>query len=585
MKVQDVLLPFYCIACVFPFSFVGYSLVHLFLHRKDGIQREHTSSRAQQAKQVLSGFLTLCSLLNSIDGFTQLQYHEDLRVLQVRTVFFSIQTIAWVFSLSLVMFDYNRRLHAAWYGQRLFILMNVFVYIALCTLEGIEMDRDHLNYPYEIAQLTLYAISSLLACVLTLFFLLRPNDFFKSSNLYYSFAKGSLSKSTSTVTEIDAANLLTIEINDFKTKLRADQTPTVYYNVTVRSNYTTHTVKHTYAEFSELSCTLKRTFPSVKLPDLPKFDTTRDSVGARMTELAKYLEGVCVPEVICGELLDFLGIGNPWRGQLVEFSRQLVARRASLTRINEELAPLEALSVLEVSIGQWEDSESFVRYQIKWVAPGLNVEGVLNHRYNELHNLHKTLKNRLAPGKLPSFPPKNIFALADDSIYKRARELQKYLNHIANDPAYLCKEFLDFMGCSLSVETLWRRMSYKTVRLVEMTWESECSEDNQLTITYIIKLERGDVGWTIHRRYSEFFHMNQCIVSRSSSPQLDKYLEKMHHDHTSLPPLPKKSIRRLTDSDDIERRRNGLGQYLEKCLMNPSIRVCYAFKEFLSEVP
>jgi hypothetical protein len=127
--------------------------------------------------------------------------------------------------------------------------------------------------------------------VLALFFLLRPNGFFKSSNLYYSFAKGSPRKSTLTVTEIDAANLLTIEINDFKTKLRADQTPTVCYNVTVRSNYTTHTVKRTYAEFSELSCTLKKTIPSVKLPDLPKFDSTRTQLALGCLSLRSTSKG------------------------------------------------------------------------------------------------------------------------------------------------------------------------------------------------------------------------------------------------------------------------------------------------------
>eukprot|EP00359_Climacostomum_virens_P003876 CAMPEP_0204900454 /NCGR_PEP_ID=MMETSP1397-20131031/2481_1 /ASSEMBLY_ACC=CAM_ASM_000891 /TAXON_ID=49980 /ORGANISM="Climacostomum Climacostomum virens, Strain Stock W-24" /LENGTH=469 /DNA_ID=CAMNT_0052068605 /DNA_START=396 /DNA_END=1805 /DNA_ORIENTATION=+ len=459
------------------------------------------------------------------------------------------------------------------------------------------MRADHGKDSLELVQLALYIVNAIVGGILTYILITRPDDFFKLNNVYVSFNKLPADfRSDSVVLEIDSSKFLNVDICDFKTKLGLEQVPVVYYNITVKTSTSIHTVKRTYADFLELNNSLTKVFHWVSLPDLPKFDSARDPITYRMKELTNYLDAVCLPEVICVELLDFLGLDEPQRSQLSDLCKQLLSRRASITRVNEIIDCTETptndscadiSSLFKILIDQWEDFDSHVKYTITWVAPGFNTSGVVKYRYNDLHNMHHALKSLLHPGKLPHFPPKNIFALVDNSIYQRALELQTYLSTVANDPAYLCREFLDFLGCELPVDALLRRLTYNKVRLVEMMWESIEAEDNEIHILYVIKLERGDgdAVWTIRRRFSEFYKLSRSLTNRNSSPLLLKFIERRSQDRTFIPVLPRKTVKRLTDTDDIERRKRGLESYLEQCLQISHIRFSYAFKEFLNEPP
>jgi hypothetical protein len=469
----------------------------------------------------------------------------------------------------------------------------VCIYAALIVLESLEINSTRWRTSLEIVQWSLYLLSAVLAALLTYVFSARPDDFMQSSKLYESYTKLQ-DKEESSIPEGDSSKMLKVEICDFKTKVGPDQVPAVYYNITVKTSSSVSTVKHTYAEFIELNSSLTKALHWLKLPDLPKFDSSRDPITFRMTQLARYLDALCLPEVISGELLDFLGVFEPQRGQILELSSQLITRRASALNItgidcseqSDDLSScVDMLSLFKISIEQWEEVDNHVSYSINWLSTAFAAERLVKHRYKDLYALSQALKYLVSPGKPPNFPPKNFFVLAEDSIFRRAMELQRYLNHVANDPAYLCRELLDFLECELAVETVWRRMTYSVIRVLEMTWESVYTDDNELQILYAIKLERGnqDAVWTVRRRYSEFYTLNSDLENHTSSPLLMKYLEDMRQTRTPMPLLPGRTVKRLTDTDEIEKRKRGLELYLEQCLTIPHVRVCYAFKRFVGE--
>lgn len=591
--VEEYMLVFYSIVCVIPATFLAYAFIHIVLHWKDGIQHGRVQFwKSQCTKRTLSGLLALGSVLNVAGGFTQLQNTDDRVALDVRSSFFSIQAVAWVFSYCLVPFNYNRRLHSPWYGQRLFIPLLGSIYIALCIIEGVIIDPHHLHFMFEVLQLVVYLINTLLAVAMTYIITARPDDFFHSKNLSVSLVRDAPASSTDFMPE-DGSELLSVEISNVKTRMTSDQVPVVHYSITVKTNQMSATARRTYADFIEMHKTLEKKYNRMKLPKLPKFDATRDPVAQRMIALSNYLEAICLPELMGPELLDFLSVEEPLRAQVLELSRQLLFRKSSTGRrstfICSSLPDQPFTSILTpylvIKIDQWEDYDNYVRYFIKWEAPSAGLKGTAKLRYNDLYNMHNGLKSLIYPGVLPNFPSKSIFALGEDSITQRAKELQSYLSHITNDFAYLDKETLLFLGCDLQIEALWRRANFNTVKLMSMTWESVKTEESKFHIVYVILLEKehGNVSWTLRRRYSQFFNLNKSLNERYSSPLLNPFLEATSQSRGTLPTLPKKTLTKLEDSDEIEVRRQGLEVYLSQLLVQPLVRLSYVFKEFLRE--
>mmetsp|Transcript_27998 Transcript_27998/g.50162 ORF Transcript_27998/g.50162 Transcript_27998/m.50162 type:complete len:591 (-) Transcript_27998:1-1773(-) len=570
MEIEEYMLIFYPVVCFIPIAFIIYATVHFSIHWKDGIQRGRVQfSRSQCAKRTLSGTLAIGSMINVIGGFTQMQSTDDEIALSIRAMFFSIQSLAWVISCFLVPFNYNRRIHSPWFGQRLFVPMSGIVYICLCVLEGFVIRPQHFNFKFEVLQLCSYALNTVLTIILTFIITVRPDDFFITKA---SFNKRASIKSFDYFPpELDSSKLLNVEISDVKTKVGLDQAPFVLYSITVKIPEAFITTKRTYSDFYSLHEYIEKKFNFLPLPTLPKFESKRDDVSHRMTQLSNYLEAVTIPEVMCNELLDFLGVLEPHRTTLLELSHQLLVRKQSAGRHDTfdcskyfgvpkftMLTPF-----LKVSIDQWEDYDNYVRYFINWHVPQTSTEGTAKMRYNDLYNLHNGLKSLIFPGKLPTFPSRSIFALGEDSIKQRAHELQTYIKHITNDPAYLNQELLSFLGCDAGVEALWRKAYFNKLNIVFFSWESSKSIDDKLQIVYVIKLERpGDIDWTIRRRYSEFFDLNKSLIDRSASPLLLMFMDKMKLIHEPLPHLPKKTVIRMTNADDIEGRKRGLEAYL-----------------------
>lgn len=339
MAIQDSMIAFYSSACPLPLMFLVYVILHIVRHRKDGIQHGRVQfSKGQRTKRVLSGILAFSSFLNSVDGFTVLQKNTSVNAIRVRTAFFTVQMIAWVMNCVLVPFDYNRRLHSPWYSQRSFMPLCVCVYISLCFLEGFSMKEDDWNYNFEIATLTLYCLNAVVTATLTCIFCIRPDDFVKVPRQYSSFYRIPPVRSDSVLTEeVEISKVLKVEIYDFKTKMRADKTPVVYYNITVNTSHSVSTVKRTYGDFVELNSSLVKNFHWLKLPDFPKYETNRDSVTMRMSHLTDYMKSICQPEVICDVLLDFFAIDEPQRSSILDWSRQVLENKASTSRTNEEL--------------------------------------------------------------------------------------------------------------------------------------------------------------------------------------------------------------------------------------------------------
>lgn len=204
----------------------------------------------------------------------------------------------------------------------------------------------------------------------------------------------------------------------------------------------------------------------------------------------------------------------------------------------------------------------------------------------------------MAPAYLPSFPKKNYLQnlrkIDFQAIEIRRLELESYLGHVLNDPAYLCQELLDFVECKLSIDTVLKSKNYEYsyILCTPIMWDNEVGKDSHyiiytLTFTKMLKNKKVD-EWTVKRRYKDFDRLHNFILKRSTSPMLSNYLNvrsTLRHSRNSesLPSMPGKTLTPISSPQEIDVRRRGLEEYLERLLAIPSVIDSYEFKSFISD--
>ena len=103
--------------------------------------------------------------------------------------------------------------------------------------------------------------------------------------------------------------------------------------------------------------------------------------------------------------------------------------------------------------------------------------------------MHKTLKKALDPANIISFPSKNYGKSVKQkdkiAIESRKEKLESYLTTLLNDPAYLCKEILNFIECDADLTQIYSLFPAVTYRITEeMSWEGDISDDCTHYILY-----------------------------------------------------------------------------------------------------
>ena len=201
------------------------------------------------------------------------------------------------------------------------------------------------------------------------------------------------------------------------------------------------------------------------------------------------------------ELLDFLAIKGNYRDVLMFRHSQTIEEKLPNTEVlprSESLAnhyytPKLSTFTMENNIFysqclQWivqisipsyrfEEISQSIDYYVKWEIPSLNLAKIKPFKFKEFASLHKTLKRVVHPANMIQFPSKNyIRNLKDknkdkDSIELRRAQLEYYLLEIFNDPAFICKESLEFIGCDAEVDDVLRNVPDYFYRITDISWE------------------------------------------------------------------------------------------------------------------
>jgi hypothetical protein len=181
---------------------------------------------------------------------------------------------------------------------------------------------------------------------------------------------------------------------------------------------------------------------------------------------------------------------------------------------------------------------------------------------------------------------------SEKTLEKLQKDLEHYLSEVLNDPAFLCREALDFIKCDAEVSDLLTLIPSFTYSIQDnATWETILIEDHSHVTLYSIWISQKnsqdsiEKEWKFSRRYREFHFLQNRLSSRVGSPLLKNYAlrikEAISGNWTVLPSLPGKRFASLSNSSDIEMRKMGLVGYLKELFLNPLVLTSFAFREFI----
>jgi PX domain len=604
--------------------FFGYSVQRIVRHWRDGRERVRTS-KGRLILKIACTFL--CAIFQFLHIADYLPGKYSDAHLALRIVYYTISGISWLFSSVLVYFDYTRRLKAQWRGQRTFWLLGLAITLSLLVLSILTdsyKDTEAGSYQFDIIQITAYTLTIPITILLSFYSIFRPNDFAVISNeMYLKLKRPSLLFDDTTNKSLENKITLDINITGYKIK-QVLNTSVINYNINVAVNDTTYGISRSLADFEALDRAMRKTFsincfPNLTFPDFNLEVLRKMNAVERGDLLCKYLKALCFSEFMTPDLLNFLQIEGNYR-DLLSCKHNLMqeeliqnsdiaprAESSSLTYYSPISHTVSVLSYLPSSILQWmissniafyrynEESQLF-DYYLKTEISSLGHEKLKPYKFKDFLNFHKTLKKILSPCIPASFPSKNYnrsFLQKDkNAIEVRKTQLEYYFSQILNDPAYLCKETLDFIGCDAVLAQILDLIPPSTYKLAEeISWESDISDDSahyilySFTIGKISKDSKCEVQWKVSKRYKEFDALHKKLLQRYNSPYLKSYLLHIgkYQKDNQLPLLPSKTLSPLSTLNEIEERKRLLQIYMQELLNSPSVTCSFAFREFIDD--
>ncbi|CAG9312983.1 unnamed protein product [Blepharisma stoltei] len=617
------------ILIIIPVWFICYSLRRCLIHWHDGIDRTQTFTKNLVVKNI-------CIISSSLFNFVHVFYiipadiHEtDEKI--VRMVLFTLLGSAWAICLFLVNFEHRRRLRTTWYGLRSFWILNMILQISFTVIILLDPWNDSIQLKeWKIATFVICCCSS---TILSIYSFCKPNEFSvysvepllrqNSNNL----PTRKNSKKNSVLPQEDfEPQLIHTAIKECKVKTENNR-QVVYYHIIVTIGADTHTVRKTYQDFETLHNNLREKFPRYEFPNLefPKFPITMSgsaNIDERKQALDEYLSNLCFPEFMNDELLNYLKIEGHSRTACMEAHKRArgeerrhsnasdtmksnhgsfsayYANSQDLPKGEENCDNYQLQEYIKLKIVKWVEKEH-IEYVIQWKAAKLVGEGTVMKRYSEIWDFHRRLRKIVAPAGLPNFPKKNYMQTLrkrdTETIEIRRIDLENYLGHVLNDPAYICQEGLDFIECKVSIEALWKSKNtdYSYLLYTPIIWDNEVDRDDHF-IVYTLKFAKFEKTkkikeWNVKRRYKDFDRLNTFLIKRSASPILGNYinsrnsLKNVKLEEALFPTLPGKSIAPLSSPKEIDNRKQGLELYLEGLLGCPSIIDAFEFKAFIND--
>lgn len=597
-----------------PAYFMVYTVFRVHKHWSDGKEPAQTSGRRFAAKLSLTISLSILQLIQIADYSPN--QHYTLEEFIFRIGFYVFSAIAWLFSASLVFFDYNRRLKSQWKGQRIFWILELVSYSAILILNLTTGDYELSGaefYRFTLINIAGYSLSVFFCFILTYFAVFKPNDFsIISSQMYYKLE----TKNDESIRMTDDG-VFKINFTGYKTKVVSNLTVT-NFKFSVKVNGDVQVISKTFQDFEILHKTLK-SVPYQFTEELPELNYSKIlslSVHERGTELSKYLSQICISEFMTAELLDFLNIEGALKDNLLNKQLEIHDQEIHLERnsrseslcldyFTPRLDPGAMDSIFTNSSAiQWiakvrilkpsSEISNDVDFCIKCKIPKLSFKNTIGYKLKDFSNLHKTLSKLFLPGSLyflnKSFPSQ--LKKSDQGQTEKIRmELEHYLLEILNDPAFICKEVLEFIKCDAEISQVIDIIPNIKYTIAEQaSWENTISEDASHITLYKLRIiqknftENNEKEWQFLRRYREFDALHKRLSARHGSQLLKYYAQKMKLSDFGIPSLPGKTFAPLSSNSDIEERKIGLINYMRELCENPLISCSYAFREFIDSI-
>lgn len=589
-------LPFFFI----PGAFLLTGLVRIVRHWNDG--KETTKFHASRLflKILACFFCAVLEIFHIVDLSPKKYYNNGEEL--IRTCYFLLSFLAWIFSSYIVYFKFKRRLKGRWIGLRGYWILSFFSNSGLLALNIFSNNLIVYNRPisnYYLTQTIIYSFSIFTCLVLSFYAIFHPNDFIvvkREKNEEFIPKEISVN---------EEGHLIKVSMAGFKIKDQGN----INYDIIVSVNGVTHKVSRTYPEFDKLHKELLISYstdPECRLPELPSFLQRNLTLEMKTSALGEYLKELCQQSCFISELLDFLKIeGKVKESILQNLHRPFETCNDTFPRSESALLgyfdpkPLvnDALTLsipayhlnwmIDIHIPTWNQTESHVEYFIKSEIRLFSFENITVSRYSEIYALHKHLKKQHIP--IPHFPSK-IFHQSLDirSIEIRRSQLEEYLGALFNDPAYLTQYLLKFINCDVDISRILKLIpicSFKSELILPISWEGEIASDSTHYITYHMRFFKSGAGkeqeWEVSRRFREFDALHKVLIYRSTSVLLREYIKS---ELIPLPSLPNKSLSPLCTSEEIENRKKGLENYLLELLKNPAVTCSYYFRNFIGEI-
>lgn len=608
---------------VFTVYFISYSIQRIMLHWKDGREKVITSSGRLLVKIACTVTCSLLEFAHIID-YVPSKYSEANMI--SRTIFFSLNGFSWLISSFLVYFDYSRRLSSQWKGQRLFwvfgLIANTCLVIYNFSQHLYKFKGENL-LKFDVIQVLSYTLSIIICCLLSFYSIFRPNDFvITSPELYKRLKKSTMLFEESGLETED----IVIKANIIGYKIKQVQSITLLlFNVNISVNGVLHSVSRSLADFEALDLGLREKFPKSQYPNLnfPEFQREllrKEDPSTRAKLLNVYISALCCSDFMTSELLNFLQIEGNCRDLLIirnsigfedkiALSEDPGRSESSIYHYYTPALNLPANDsggsqnlqwVINVSIPTYRiEEDSSIDYFVRSEILLLKIEKIRPYKFKDFCEFHKTLKKIVNPGVVMNFPSRNytktLKTRDKEGIEQRKKQLECYISLLANDPAYISKEVLEFLGDSIELNEIYTLIPMFKYRIHEESeWEGEISDDSShyILYTYVISKtrveENFEVQWKIMKRFREFDALNKKLNQRHGSPLLKQFLiqtGKIGKDESilPLPILPNKRISPLSTLNEIIDRKKMLEGYLNELLANPAIICSYQFREFIED--
>lgn len=616
---ESTLLEIYCPMLIIPFWFTFYTLHRLRRHWNDGKERQKESGTASLYFKYV---LVICMLIISIaQVLLVLRSDEDfLDIKVIKLVLFSAFIFAWISSLGMLKLEFVLRLKMKWIGHRSFWPINLIIYSILFTMELYIHDWQILAFLRN-EHLITNTVGLILCLILTALCIIKPNEFTKSkddvsANLIKK-ARFSVGVRNSTPEDRGLAGAVQVSIKNYKIKVENGK-QIILYNISVKIKGEILKIRRTYNEFDKLYKAIRRSFPLevfpyMTFPSFPIFSGTKLTIEQKTSALNEFLNGLCCPEFMLKETLDFLNIQGEFRDKLLEEHEEIleaekavaITEQDEVTYIRESFVSDNKISIfeksnkihshfhfffkLEISVQESGNKKVFV---VSWNLVSENEKNEVVKEFKDFNTLNSNLKKALSMVMLPKFPEKsyvqNLRKADSHALEIRRRKLEKYLGHLLNDPAFICQELLDFIQCTTDINIILDKPCQSEYELsCPVGWEGEL-EGSSSYIIYIMnftKYYEGEkvIEWSIKRSFKDFQYMDNFLVKRMKSPGLFRYLNMFKQKVGDWPKLPSKHPTSLSNPGEIEICRSEIQNYMEELSSVTLIATAYAFKSFIED--